>query len=483
MFLNMTITNAVSVEANWENMGLMYLYNMLSDDTGVTKVDMFIPVTRSRANYIISKTISYKPAIALELFSHRDNMSFEIQVGMTLNVEIVSLNFQTSRDQSEVEVTSIDLTNNVILKKLEIPPEHLQQHGSACDDKESILVDKLLECPFIKLDYTDFRMSILNGYLLFEDIDVKPFSRLRYREVNSSILICPSDYLKIYETMPEKARVPRESARFINEISSKNLVSLICICTSILSLFVTVVVIAASSELHSLPGFNTLCLCICLLLAQTLYQFGSGQTSLPGWTCAVIGGVCHFLWLSVMFSMHVCSVDMFLIFRKFRLVSHKAIGKKLLKRLVYICSVSLLFVGVNMVISVARSAGQDFGYGGIICYISSSVMQMVTFIIPSVIVVITNIVLFINVMFNISKASIHDLGMKQERNFFDIYARLSTLTGFTWIIGFLLLLIKSDVLEYCFILLNASQGIFIMMAFVLNRRLWKCCQKNFTQTE
>ena len=44
----------------------------------------------------------------------------------------------------------------------------------------------------------------------------------------------------------------------------------------------------------------------------------------------------------------------------------------------------------------------------------------------------------------------------------DNYARLSTLIGVTWIFGFINLLIRHDILEYLFIVLNASQGDFII---------------------
>ena len=57
----------------------------------------------------------------------------------------------------------------------------------------------------------------------------------------------------------------------------------------------------------------------------------------------------------------------------------------------------------------------------------------------------------------------------------DSYARLSTLIGVTWIFGFINLLIRHDILEYLFIVLNASQGVFIMIAFVLNKRVCSLC--------
>ena len=83
----------------------------------------------------------------------------------------------------------------------------------------------------------------------------------------------------------------------------------------------------------------------------------------------------------------------------------------------------------------------------------------------------------------VNKTSIKSADLHQERHYLEIYAQLSTLTGFTWLAGFLLILIQSEVLEYIFILLNASQGIFIMIAFSFNRRLWKTCCKRYNGTK
>ena len=138
---------------------------------------------------------------------------------------------------------------------------------------------------------------------------------------------------------------------------------------------------------------------------------------------------------------------------------------------------SSFFVVINIVVSLASSSGQNIGYVGSNCYLSSITLQLITFAVPSAAIIICNILLFGFVVFKIKKFSTSSANLKQERNYLEIYARLSTLTGLTWVFGFLQLILRFETLEYVFILLNASQCVFILVAFVLNRRVLSLCIK------
>ena len=229
--------------------------------------------------------------------------------------------------------------------------------------------------------------------------------------------------------------------------------------------------------LHSQPDINNIILCISLFLAQTLYQFGAAQTSLPDWACSLIGVICHFLWLAVMFSMNVCSVELYLVFRSMRKLPSNLKRWHTIRNVLIIVFSSSFFVVINIVVSLASSSGQNIGYGGSNCYLSSITLQLITFAVPSAAIIICNILLFGFVVFKIKKFSTSSANLKQERNYLEIYARLSTLTGLTWVFGFLQLILRFETLEYVFILLNASQGVFILVAFVVNRRVLSLCIK------
>ena len=445
-------------------------------NNGLSEAELYFTGMANDAPYFVIKTVTEGTSNAIDDFRNLNEANILIGTGIFISFEFMFYDLASFHGKSIVEVQGGNSTNRDILKRLPLNDIEILND---CTDKEHVHFDNLLGCPFIKIKLSELPISFEEDVLQFQNVNESKFSRIEFRRDNASVSICLSRFIELYKTLPSfmNSTLLKEKASFQDELSAKNMLSLTCVCLSILCLLATICLFLLRTDFHSLPGYNTLVLCIFLLLAQTVYQFGVGQTTLPYWACTLIGMVCHLLWLCVMFAMNVCSLDMFIIFRKLTVTKHKHSWIRTIKRLVYIVLLSLVFVTINVVVSILRSRGDALGYGGIICYISSKLMQIVTFIVPSVVTIVANISFFISVVLNIKSSTIHSADLQQERNYLTIYARLSTLTGLTWLIGFLLILVQSEILEYIFILLNASQGIFIMIAFSLNKKLWKnCCQ-------
>ena len=419
------------------------------------------------------------------VFSHLID-SFE---NKTLTIEMNDKNETFASNIVAYSLALFDDPSEWTNKTIRVPNGDILEH---VQDNENVLVfpwlrlrcnvpfpfSKLHICPFIELNPAELKFEVINGFLLInESYLFKSLNAWAFKSGSSRLFLCVTDYKTIYDAMPERIT---ESNKFELGEGAKDKLSLVCVCLSIVCLLVTIVTYSAFTDLHSQPGINTITLCVTLLLAQTIYQFGAGQTDGPKWSCVVIGAVCHFLWLSVMFAMNVCSFDMFRIFKNIQKLSTDFRWKDIIKRLSYICVGSVLFVAINFIVSLLLSDGKDIGYGGVICYLSSTRLHLITFIIPSLFTIITNFALFGFVVFKIGQSRVQAAKLGHERNYFGIYARLSTLSGLTWLIGYLSLLIKSDVLEYQFILLNAGQGVFIMLAFVCNRRVYRLIKDKLT---
>ena len=339
----------------------------------------------------------------------------------------------------------------------------------SCRNKDIVPFTSIKLCPYITLEVEEIDVIIKNDVLIIKEVYLN-FSKWEYEMHLENIYMCLDDYELI-----NKQLKPREMDLKLNyepqTVDPKGLLALICVCLSLLALLVTILTYSYLTELQSQPGVNNLILCICLLLAQSVYQFGAGQTNLPKWACSLVGAMSHFLWLTALFAMNICSVHIYLTFSKNRKLSAKYDCKKTTIYVTYIVLASLGFVLVNIIVSLFDSYGKDIGYGGNLCYISSNLMQSITFLLPLSVLLVSNIVLFVVVVFKINRIKVAIEKTKKERNFLLIYARLSSLTGITWIIGLFQVLIEHDIFEYLFIILNASQGVFIMVAFVINKRI------------
>ena len=339
-----------------------------------------------------------------------------------------------------------------------------------CKQKLIIPFKKTQVCPFVRIHFDETTITIQNTSLYISENNIFPY--WRYEEHGDQVSLCLDDYKEIYNEVGFR---PGEKTLNVDvSVDARDALALALVCLSIICLLITIITYFLLSELHTQPGANNMILCVSLLLAQSVYQFGAGQQTLSKWPCAIIGAISHFLWLSVMFSMNVCSIKVFLAVIKVRRTSHGFSKSKTTMNILYVSLSSLGFVAANVTVSLAESGGQTIGYGGSICYMSSSLMHLITFLLPSAALLISNIVMFVIVIFRIH-ASTADLNL--ERSYLLVYARLSSLTGITWVLGFMQILIQTQILEYLFIIFNASQGVFIMVAFVLNRRVCSMCSR------
>ena len=391
------------------------------------------------------------------------------------DTELVAYNITMSGTELTVEIPGKDSKPANILKV---------SHSKQIDNgKNNICALQDVHSPMKKTDLCLYLKTSL------EEIPVRlekgimygpgnlTLTQWEYDIIGNDVLMCFDDFLILYAHLQVPPAVTNQSVRS-ESIHPKQILAFACVCLSIVCLLVTIAIYSKFAELHSQPGVNNIILCTSLLLAQVFYQFGAGQSSLSTWACALIGGICHFLWLSMMFCMNVCCIHMFRIFKS--PVSRQASFDMRLtfKYLLYITGSSSSLVLVNLGVSLGTSDGMTSGYGGNLCYISSPMIHLYTFVIPSAVTLAANFVLFACVVIKISETSTTSRELHKERNYFGAYVRLSSLTGLTWIFGYLFIILKNETLEYLFIICNASQGFFIMVAFIFNKRIFTLIRRS-----
>ena len=223
------------------------------------------------------------------------------------------------------------------------------------------VLDLLHVEPIVILNLTELNMKIVDeAFLIIEESFLtKRFHRWEFRYKLGKISIALSTYNSIYDTMPVSIILEDADVKTDIKIGLKKYIAFVWVSLSIVCLAVTLLTFFTHKELQSQPGINTVILSISLLLAQAMYQFGAGQTRVPHWACALIGALCHFLWLAVMFSMNACSVGMFLVFRNLKKISPRYNKTLTTKTIISIVVFSLAFVLINIVYSVIESRGAE----------------------------------------------------------------------------------------------------------------------------
>lgn len=173
----------------------------------------------------------------------------------------------------------------------------------------------------------------------------------------------------------------------------------------------------------------------------------------------------HFNWLSVVCWMSLCSFQVFQAFTSFRISEVKVVSKVLLCLLVDLI-ICLSLVVINVVVSFVKSNRENFGYSVLTCYIADSDMVLFTFALPVGVLICINMFMFAVTVFRISKRI--DVQKSQEEHKMRAYFRLSTITGVTWLFGFLAQFTGHQLFDILHTVFSGGQGLFLYLAFGLS---------------
>ncbi|XP_050412271.1 uncharacterized protein LOC126827114 [Patella vulgata] len=260
--------------------------------------------------------------------------------------------------------------------------------------------------------------------------------------------------------------------------------TIVLITLSLISICIALITYGMFPEMRTQPGINNIGLMLNLFLAQLTVITGLDQTQ-DKILCRSIGISIHYLWLGMALWMNVCTFHMFKVFVLQKLVRNSAPshGIQTLKYIAYANGLPMILIVCIIITNVTLSGGMDIGYGGNVCYLSSKQLVGYCFVLPLCLVIILNIVFFLWTIISISR--VKQQGKQSgERNNIIIYIKLSVLTGLFWLLAILSNFVTSWALEYLSVILNASQGVFILWSFILNKSVlskWK--RRLFSETE
>ncbi|KAK3590084.1 hypothetical protein CHS0354_041127 [Potamilus streckersoni] len=343
--------------------------------------------------------------------------------------------------------------------------------------KSSLTPSLLIPCTMIELDeqrfdwnYTEYGVYVatLDLHLSMTDFNIVINAQ------GVALRICTDAYMA---SQAVRADVFHRNV----SLGADVILSVVCTSISLLCLLLTLIVYLLFPTLRTVPGKNNMLLVINLFMAQAMYLVFVFTPTSVGSICKAVGVLLHFFWLSAIFWMHVCTFHMLKVFVRLNKPNSKtSTSKTIVMYTIIVIVVSGIFVLTNIIKALAESGMVEIGYGPEICYISSGKMVEFTFALPIGFVVVSNLVMFLVVIFKLRSLPSVEKNVKHDRNNAIIFVKLSSLTGITWIFGFLYVWTDEIVLSYFFIVLNASLGIFIMVSFTLNKRVFDLTKNIFS---
>ena len=282
---------------------------------------------------------------------------------------------------------------------------------------------------------------------------------------NDSVVLCSDEYFSdSVETTINSLQT--------NTYTTQVTVSIVCTSISMFCLLVVFATYCSFKSLRTLPGMNNMALVISLFLAQLFYLMG-GVIEIPfQWLCETIGVLLHYTLACSFLWMGVCTFHMM---KVFAFITKRSIAENIrstfIRYALFVAISSAVLVSINVIVSM-MSKEPSSGYGGQPCYITSRYMILYTVAIPLGIVILCNLVMFVYVIIKVSTLPDVKKNTKHERRNVIIFAKLSTLTGLTWVFAYIYQWTGIEAFAYLFIIANASQGLFIMISFVANKRVY-----------
>ena len=293
-----------------------------------------------------------------------------------------------------------------------------------------------------------------------------------YIVTKSFLELCADDYFYLTSQALE------QHIHSSDNIDLAYIISIVCSCISIVCLSITITTYLLFETMRTLPGKINLCLCVSLLIAQILQQFMIDLIEYKI-ACIIFGVLIHYSWSATLCWMNMSSFNLFRCFSPSNIRSN--LRQSVWPYAMFVVIMSTLLVLANMTFSLVFEG--NVGYGEKICYISSNLGLLLTFVTPVGVIVLSNLCFLSVTIWRISRApKLKGSKSTTDRNNVLIYMKMSTLTGIGWIFGFLGILTNVEVFEYLFIVANASQGLFLMVSFVCNKRVLELYKDLWTST-
>lgn len=421
----------------------------------------------------------------VELERNHTNLKAKVILEFTKEVTIIIHNISftivkaTSRLMNCIQVQefspsqyTVIVHNNVSMVLLKASKELLRQKDYYTENTESqggVVIPKgnitvcgkrlVRKCSgaYISLDKTEY--IILSNGSLYRNASSKLYpAQDYYVGLNDSVWICTS-FVRIYW---------KEEKR--DELSLLAPLSISGLSISVLFLLIVLVTYYTFSALRTIPGIYLVNLSLSLLLSHLLWLLTTVLNTSKA-SCTALAVLLHYFSLVSFAWMSLIAYDTWRTFSCQYWHQSRGIWRQMRARVTHHMAVGWLPALIFVVTCTAldQSNVVNIGYGANAgCWISNRVANLCVFTTPVSLSLVFNIVYFLRTIKAIRQTKHQTRNVteqSQNGRDFPIFARIAALMGFSWLFGFLAMLI-SKYLWYPFTILTTLQGVYIATAFV-----------------
>ena len=285
-------------------------------------------------------------------------------------------------------------------------------------------------------------------------------------------------------------RIVKSTSKTIRYYEALGYITFISFLLSLISLIFLLVTYVIFPQLQTLPGKNLMNFSTSLMLFMIFWLLSEIvhiRSSIP--TCKAIAFIEHYFLMASFVSMSVIALHTYIVFAKNVPAPKMSEGRERKRFCGYLALAWLLpafFVGFCVVLD--RQGVLKMGYGELgICWMSEANAYIYFVIIPVAVLLLFNIVAFSITAVYLRKHSRNRAARQatgNRRTNLSIYAKLSTLMGFSWLFGLLALIVTSTmVFWYLFVIFTSLNGVFVAFAFVFNSKTLNLYKQMFVNSK
>ena len=211
--------------------------------------------------------------------------------------------------------------------------------------------------------------------------------------------------------------------------------------------------------------------------------------------CTTVGIILHYVFLCRFSWMTVMGFELVRSFYKMKKMKKNTGNWKLLSLYILVGWLSPLVIVIpTVIVNFTVDNSVNYGGGGNRCWINGAVALILTFVVPVGVSIVYNTIAFIVVIIVIAYirnqpmlSSTHPKEVARTQLYKDVRFAFAvfTLTGLSWLFGFLALLSRDlSWAWYFFIILSSTQALAVSIAFLFTKKVFRlyyyllCCMRN-----
>ena len=310
-----------------------------------------------------------------------------------------------------------------------------------------------LNCSKTKTD--DFEIGF-NGTAFVKGRAVLPGD---YLIENKSLILCKK----------KRQKSPTEAA-----LDAMDIVNISFSCLSMVALIVRILLHLCLPSLSDRVA-NRLVVCLAFSLLVAFSAFLLRVVASPSeWFCYLLGVTSYWAFIAAFCWMACISFDITLILRssyKVRKIGSR--NKAFIVYAVFSLGFPTAISSLSVILNHVDTSLEFKANFSLHCWISTEKGLLLYFVLPAALLVLLSVVFFVTstVYLYLTSSKIKSSRRNQTKSRLFLHLKIFLLMGLAWVFGFLASAVEQDWMWYLFILLNSSQGVFLLVVYLTSRNV------------